>query len=723
MLALLLGFVVLPAAELEQAHAGPAAAAAAGPDFYVVADPSPSWMTSVDTGLTVFGGGMSHGTDFFWGSTVPASAAVEVEIRISKLETTFAQTYRRDRGFAAAGVGRFPGSVWDITDPNNHRRLNIIFVEDSTTGKPPNRIWDPDANEAIFGGREYLLIMNSDYDGNGLSYSGRDGLSADVLYGWWPLLKVGRIFFKTDPHTLTIKLARVSHLTILAEADRLNLFWNYAPDNANSFVIYGGQAPNPQTVIAEVPVATRSYVDPGLSPGVPYYYRLEAQTANHTVRDISLESSSVPTPTSHRLNLEGLWNGRSDYGDVWGYTAPEGAEYALLNVRGAGLSIIDINGDQPVEIGFAAALADGYPDAKDVKVYDHYAILVNENAPAQVIDLADPANPLTVATIFVGDPAGNGGAHNAFVEGQYLYITGGHENQQGVHIYDLADPENPLLLGGLHNYYYHDIYVRNDTAYASAGFNGVDVLDLADKSNPVRIGNISYAGQWAHNSWTTDDGNYLIVGDENGSGQWTRVFDIRDLSKPVKVADIIIDPNATVHNSYVAGDYLYIAHYTEGLRIWDISDPTQPVEAAYFDTYLPNDSRFGGVWSVYPYFASGKIVVSDRSSGLIVFTADATLGVDPPAPGVPQLFYLAQNYPNPFNLASVITYGLPRDSEISLKIYDILGLEVAILAQGRQSAGRHRITWQADGSPSGIYFARLVTADGQRQTIKLTLIK
>ena len=720
-MAVLLGFTVIMAAE--GPHGSPAAAAV-GPDFYVVANPDPSWLTGWNGGLQTFGGSMSLGVNFFWGSTIPAAAAMEVEIRISASESTLAQTYRLDQTASPGGVGVFPGSAWDISDPSNPRRLNVIFVEDNNQ-KPANLKWDPDGTYT--GGREYLLIMNSDYDGTGLSYAGRDGLSADVLYGWLPRLEPGYSFHDTDPLTLTLKLARVAHLTILAEEDRLHLFWEYAAAGADSFVVYGGQEPDPQTAVARLPVTLKNYVHTGLPTGVPYYYRIEALAPDGTVTDRSRETSSVPTQTSHRLSLEGLWNGRTGYGDVWGYTAPGGAEYALINVRGAGLSIIDINGDQPVEIGFAAAIADGYPDAKDVKVYDHYAILVNENAPAQVIDLADPANPVTVATIFIGDSSiTNGGAHNAFVEGRYLYITGGHGNQQGVHIYDLADPDpsNPVLLGGYHQYYYHDIFVRNDTAYASAAANGIDVLDLDDRTNPVYITNFGYAGQWVHNSWATDDGNYLIVGDENGfSGQWTRIFDIRNLGNPVKVAEIIVDPGATAHNSYVVGDYLYMAHYAEGLRIWDISDPTRPVEAAYFDTYLPDDSRFGGVWSVYPYFASGKIVISDRSSGLIIFKADAITGEDLLDSGVPQDFYLAQNYPNPFNVASIFTYGLPQDGEISLKIYDILGLEVLILAQGQQTAGRHRITWQADGFPSGIYFARLVTADGQRQTIKLTLLK
>jgi hypothetical protein len=82
------------------------------------------------------------------------------------------------------------------------------------------------------------------------------------------------------------------------------------------------------------------------------------------------------------------------------------------------LSIIDIT-NEPVEVGFVSATGNN-PDAKDVKVYDHYAILIEEHAPAQVIDLSDPTNPNVVSTIeFSG-----GGAHNCYIDGQYLYAVG-----------------------------------------------------------------------------------------------------------------------------------------------------------------------------------------------------------------------------------------------------------------------------------------------------------
>nr|MBC8205009.1 right-handed parallel beta-helix repeat-containing protein [FCB group bacterium] len=73
----------------------------------------------------------------------------------------------------------------------------------------------------------------------------------------------------------------------------------------------------------------------------------------------------------------------------------------------------------------------------------------------------------------------------------------------------------------------------------------------------------------------------------------------------------------------------------------------------------------------------------------------------------PGEFYLGQNYPNPFNECTVITYGLPRGTQVELKVYNILGALVEVLVEGMVEAGDHRIVWNPVGLSSGMYFLRL----------------
>jgi hypothetical protein len=89
---------------------------------------------------------------------------------------------------------------------------------------------------------------------------------------------------------------------------------------------------------------------------------------------------------------------------------------------------------------------------------------------------------------------------------------------------------------------------------------------------------------------------------------------------------------------------------------------------------------------------------------------------------LPDNFTLSQNYPNPFNPSTTISFSLPRRESVTLKVYDLLGREVATLVDGREEAGEHTVKWNADGFTSGVYFYRL-SAGGGVQTRKLVLVR
>jgi hypothetical protein len=93
---------------------------------------------------------------------------------------------------------------------------------------------------------------------------------------------------------------------------------------------------------------------------------------------------------------------------------------------------------------------------------------------------------------------------------------------------------------------------------------------------------------------------------------------------------------------------------------------------------------------------------------------------------LPDDFILFQNYPNPFNPNTLIRFVLPVNSFVTLKVYDVLGNEIAILVDEYRSAGNYEINFDANsatgGLPSGIYFFRL-QAGGFDQTKSMLLIK
>jgi hypothetical protein len=98
------------------------------------------------------------------------------------------------------------------------------------------------------------------------------------------------------------------------------------------------------------------------------------------------------------------------------------------------------------------------------------------------------------------------------------------------------------------------------------------------------------------------------------------------------------------------------------------------------------------------------------------------VGVDERQSGIPSTFQLSQNYPNPFNPSTNISFELPVSSLVSLKIFDLLGREVASVVNEKLEAGRYTKKLDASGLTSGVYFYRL-QADGYVATRKLLLLR
>jgi plastocyanin len=111
-------------------------------------------------------------------------------------------------------------------------------------------------------------------------------------------------------------------------------------------------------------------------------------------------------------------------------------------------------------------------------------------------------------------------------------------------------------------------------------------------------------------------------------------------------------------------------------------------------------------------------------SGMVgQFTADAATGIEERSAGpAPESFALDQNYPNPFNPSTTLRYRIPETQRVALKIYDVLGNEVATLIDGLEPAGSREARFDGTDRPSGVYYARL-EADHFTAVRRLTLMK
>ena len=337
--------------------------------------------------------------------------------------------------------------------------------------------------------------------------------------------------------------------------------------------------------------------------------------------------------------------------DSWGWTDTlTGKEYALMGVND-GTAFVDISTpDQPIYLGKLPTASDS-STWRDIKVYQDYAYVVSEAADhgLQVFDLTR-LRDITRVTRFTADASLNsfGNAHNIAINESsgFAYVIGSKLFDGGPAFIDINDPLNPTLVGGFSDELYsHDAHIvtydgpdlehQGKEIYFGSNSdegenNQVVIVDVTDKTAPTLISNITYSNDgYTHQGWLAEDHQYYYLGDEYdeisfGNRSKTFVFDLVDLANPVLHHSYLGATNAVDHNGYTKGNSFFLANYTAGIREIDIQNVAtgEMEEVGFFDTYPRNNgTNFNGVWSVYPYFESGVIVISDSNSGLFLVKA------------------------------------------------------------------------------------------------------
>lgn len=356
--------------------------------------------------------------------------------------------------------------------------------------------------------------------------------------------------------------------------------------------------------------------------------------------------------------------------DCWGWTDPvSGKEYALMGLNN-GTGFIDISDPtNPIYLGkLPTATVDS--SWRDMKVYNDHVYIVSEalDHGLQVFNLAG-LRGVESKQVFSADYTGNsfGNAHNIAIDEDsgYAYITGA--GTKGIYAFDLSNPLSPdLKLEAPVFGYSHDAQIvvykgpdqdyYGNEIYIGSNEDRVVIVDVSDKTNPKIISNFYYDHQYTHQSWLTNDHKYLLMGDELDEldfSDWsvvkktrTIIIDLTDLDNPKHHYDYKSSTDAIDHNGYVKGTKFYLASYTAGLRVVDILNIDQKAisEIGFFDTYNddnidgsynnskikqqdPGDDHsgkkgnidaFNGAWSVYPFFKSDNIIISDINSGLFI---------------------------------------------------------------------------------------------------------
>ncbi len=337
------------------------------------------------------------------------------------------------------------------------------------------------------------------------------------------------------------------------------------------------------------------------------------------------------------LPVSDLGPGATFANDCWGYTTPTGREIAIIGTTN-GTAFVDVTDPTtPQGIGFFSGPGSPW---RDIKCVGTHAYSVNESGGGiQVFDLSEADAGIVTERASVG----SGDTHNiaADTDSGFIYRTGGGDEDanppNGLRIYDAAsNPDAPTLVGTWNDHYVHDAQVvtYNDggpwdgrqIAFCCTGFDlRLRILDVTDKQAITELGEVRYsAARYSHQGWLSPDRQHFYLNDELderqlGNGTTTRIIDVSDLTNPTEVGTFLNGNGSIDHNLYTKDDLVFASNYRSGLRVFDATNPLAISEVAYLDTFISDDlPEFDGVWSNYPYFQSGTVVISDIQQGLVL---------------------------------------------------------------------------------------------------------
>ena len=333
--------------------------------------------------------------------------------------------------------------------------------------------------------------------------------------------------------------------------------------------------------------------------------------------------------------------------DFWVFEGVDGRDYAVSGTWGADGTTYFWDVTNPSNMIRIDSIQVDARTVNDVKVSEDGKICVISREGASNrkngIIIIDVTNPYDVNIISEYTQNLTGGVHNVFIYENHVYAL---SNGEKYYVINIDDPKNPKEIGkfelGKPGQSIHDVWIEDGIAYSSNWRNGVYLVDVGNgiangsPSNPVAFANYNYASGAHHATFPYKSKStgkfYTVLGDEifpngidvkgqNVTAGFLHFVDFTDLDNPVEVARYEL-PGDGSHNYWIEGDVLYVAMYTGGVRVVDLSGDLmgdlykQGREIGYIlsgseNAYVPNSTMS---WGAQLY--KGHVFYSDWNSGI-----------------------------------------------------------------------------------------------------------
>ncbi|MGK9475330.1 cohesin domain-containing protein [Melioribacter sp. OK-6-Me] len=242
--------------------------------------------------------------------------------------------------------------------------------------------------------------------------------------------------------------------------------------------------------------------------------------------------------------------------------------------------------------------------------------------------------------------------------------------------------------------------------------NSEDILTYSAENLPAGAGVNAETGLFTWKPSYEQAGTYTIkfkVTDQGGLlAAVDAVVTVVNINRaPVFTAEIPDNELIPVHNVPVEYQFQYEAEDPDGdpVTFKKISGPGAISIDGNF-SWTPTPDQAGKSYVLMIEVSDGKLTAV---SNKVIKVSDVVTGVE--EEGVPTEFKLLQNFPNPFNPTTVIKYGLPKEAHVRLTVYNVLGQEITTLVNKNQTAGYHRVSFDATDLNAGIYIYKLEAGD------------
>ncbi len=237
-------------------------------------------------------------------------------------------------------------------------------------------------------------------------------------------------------------------------------------------------------------------------------------------------------------------------------------DYAYVSDLDGNLKIIDVT--DPALPNLVA----NYPvagDALSVTVEGDKAYVAVGESGMQILDVSNPSIPFVIE--LHGTP---GNTYEIVIEGEYAFLA---DDNGGLRIVNVQKITSPKLLGSVSGTQFEGLEFAGNIAYLAAGSQGVEVYDVSDPADPMMIGGTAVA----QDAWGLDvEGDLLYVADGIDG---VRIFDISLPASPVQIGHYDVGGSAIAVEVLVEGDLAYVCYHSAGLVILDVEDPTNPAGA------------------------------------------------------------------------------------------------------------------------------------------------